>query len=96
VSDKYAFIAAEYDRHEAEGVADAPPLTRMLSWLGVSKSGFYEWRDRAPSASEQRREQLKAKITEVFDKFGAPMATGASTPSWCGPVSRSVTSWSAS
>lgn len=70
MSDKYAFIAAEYDRHEAEGVADAPPLTRMLSWLGVSKSGFYEWRDRAPSASEQRREQLKAKITEVFDKFG--------------------------
>jgi putative transposase len=42
----------------------------MLSWLEVSKSGFYEWRDRAVSASEQRREQLKAKIAKVFDEFG--------------------------
>jgi putative transposase len=69
VSDKYAFIAAEYDRNQDEGVADAPPLIRMLSWLEVSKSGFYEWRDRAASASEQRREQLKTTIAEVFDKF---------------------------
>ena len=70
MSDKYAFIAAEYERNQAEGVADAPTLTRMLSWLEVSKSGFYEWRDRAASASDQRREQLKAKIAEMFDKFG--------------------------
>jgi putative transposase len=70
VSDKYAFIAAEYERNQAEGVADAPTLTRMLSWLEVSKSGFYEWRDRAPTAAEDRREQLKVKIAELFDKFG--------------------------
>lgn len=70
MSDKCAFIAAEYAHNEAEGVADAPTLTQMLSWLGVSKSGFYEWRDRAPSASENRRERLKAKIVELFDRFG--------------------------
>ena len=44
-------------------------LTQMLSWLEVSKSGFYEWRDRAPSATEQRRERLKVKIAELFKKF---------------------------
>jgi hypothetical protein len=27
VSDKYAFVAAEYDRNQAERVADAPTLT---------------------------------------------------------------------
>jgi putative transposase len=70
VSDKYTFIAAEYARNEAEGVADAPTLTQMLSWLSVSKSGFHEWRDRRPSAMEIRREQLKAKIHELFKKFG--------------------------
>ena len=70
MSDKYEFIAAEYARHQAEGAADAPTLTQMLDWLGVSKSGFYEWRDRAPSASENRRERLKATITELFRRFG--------------------------
>jgi putative transposase len=70
VSDRYAFIIAEYARNEADGVADAPTLTQMLSWLEVSKSGFYEWRDRAPSATENRREHLKVKIAELFEKFG--------------------------
>ena len=69
MSDKYAFIAVEYARTQADGVADAPTLTQMLSWLEVSKSGFYEWRDRAPSATEQRRERLKVKITELFETF---------------------------
>jgi transposase InsO family protein len=69
VSDRYAFIAVEYARTQADGVADAPTLTQMLSWLEVSKSGFYEWRDRAPSATEQRRERLNVKIAELFEKF---------------------------
>jgi transposase InsO family protein len=69
VSDRYAFIAAEYARTQSDGVADAPTLTQMLSWLEVSKSGFYEWRDRAPSATEKRRERLKVKIAELFEKF---------------------------
>jgi transposase InsO family protein len=70
VSDKYEIIAAEYARNQAEGAADAPTLTQMLAWLGVSKSGFYEWRDRAPSASENRRERLKATIAKLFDRSG--------------------------
>ncbi len=39
----------------------------MCEWLDVSKSGYYEWRDRPASLSEHRREELKVKITQVFN-----------------------------
>jgi putative transposase len=69
VSDKYAFIAAEYACFQADG-SDAPTLAQMLEWLDVSKSGFYEWRDRKPSLTAIRREQLKEKIGELFTEYG--------------------------
>jgi transposase InsO family protein len=36
-------------------------------WLGVSKSGFYEWRSRPESATAGRRERLKLLITRAFE-----------------------------
>jgi len=39
----------------------------MRSWLGVSSSGYYEWRRRPESATAARRERLKALITVIFD-----------------------------
>ena len=69
MSDKYAFIAAEYACFQVAG-SDAPTLAQMLEWLDVSKSGFYEWRDRKPSATAIRREQLKEKIRELFTEYG--------------------------
>ncbi|WP_157575142.1 hypothetical protein [Jiangella muralis] len=39
----------------------------MFTWLVVSTSGYYEWRDRPPSAAAVRREQLKLKIEALFD-----------------------------
>jgi transposase InsO family protein len=41
----------------------------MLRWLGVSKSGFYEWDGRGPSDAERRREELKIKIKTLFESF---------------------------
>jgi transposase InsO family protein len=69
VSDKYAFIAAQC----ADGAvaADAPTIAQMTAWLDVSKSGYYEWRSRPTSPTEERREELKIKVKTLFDAYGA-------------------------
>lgn len=69
MSDKYAFIDAEYaDTPAANRRAGlAPTITLMCAWLRVSKSGFYEWRSRPQSPTTARRELLKVKIKALFD-----------------------------
>lgn len=67
MSDKYAFIAAEYAAGRAAAVADAPSIEKMCSWAGVSKSGYFEWKDRPPSATATRRATLQEKIRKIFD-----------------------------
>jgi transposase InsO family protein len=66
VSDKYELIDARYADRQATVVADAPTITQMCVWLEVSRSGFYEWRDRPASATAQRHEELKIKIKALF------------------------------
>ena len=39
----------------------------MLTWLGVSSSGYYEWRSRPQSATAARRDNLKQFITAIFE-----------------------------
>lgn len=58
MSVKFAFIDGEKDHF---------PISRMCAWLGVSSSGFYEWKDRAPSPTSRRRERLAAMITAIFE-----------------------------
>lgn len=58
MSAKYAFIDGEKDNF---------PIVKMCSWLGVSTSGYYEWKDRPPSPAAQRRERLAALITAIFE-----------------------------
>jgi putative transposase len=66
VSEKYAFIEAEHATVAAEA-ACAPGITQMCSWLGVSRSGFYEWKSRPDSAAAKRRHQLKLLIAKAFE-----------------------------
>jgi putative transposase len=65
VSEKYEFIDAQYAEPPAAG-GNAPTITCMCRWLGVSKSGFYEWRSRPESATARRRAELKLLITKAF------------------------------
>jgi transposase InsO family protein len=57
VTSKYEFIEAEKAEY---------PVYLMCEWLGVSRSGFYEWRGRPSSEARRRREGLKRVIEVVF------------------------------
>ena len=51
----------------------------MLKQLGVSRSGFNSWKNRAPSESANRIEKIKGKILDIYNKshqnYGAPKIT---------------------
>lgn len=55
---KYAFIQREEGNY---------PIRSMCRWAKVSRSGYYEWCDREPSATQVWREQLGLVIQAVFD-----------------------------
>ena len=46
------------------------PVRRMCEVLGVSRSGYYAWRGRPPSAREMANRELTAKIKKEFKKSG--------------------------
>ena len=95
MSDKYTLIAAEYAANIAVPAAGAPTLTKMCLWIGVSKSGFYDWKDRPLSATAVRQEYLRGKIGRSSTTTTRPTGTGASTPSWSARASRPRASSSA-
>jgi transposase InsO family protein len=64
----YTFIEAQKSNHR---------ISRMCRVLRVSKSGFYGWRDRAPSARAQADALLLEKIVRIYRGdsrgiYGAP------------------------
>jgi putative transposase len=62
VSDVYAFIDAEYATR-----GNALAIAQMCGWMGVSRSGLYEWRSRPESATAMRREELALIVRKAFD-----------------------------
>ena len=64
---RFRFVA---DHHHAHGVK------RLCSVLGVSRSGYYAWRDRTPSAHAVRDGELGALCQEIYSRsrrtYGSP------------------------
>lgn len=73
----YEFMAAE----EATAVRNSWPTAAMCRALGVSRSGFHDFKTREPSARAQRRAVLAAKIEDVHKeskcRYGSPRVTRA-------------------
>jgi putative transposase len=65
VSERYEFIDAEKDMLTEAGDTKYT-VAKMCAWLGVSTSGFYDWRSRPESATAQRRAHLAALIQKIF------------------------------
>jgi putative transposase len=45
-------------------------ITQMCTWLGVSTSGFHEWRSRPASVTATRREALSVLVVKAFSDSG--------------------------
>lgn len=59
MSVKYTFIASEEGNY---------PIIKMCAWAKVSRSGFYEWAGRGPSASAVRRAELAVLVRHSFER----------------------------
>ena len=45
------------------------PVVKKCLWLGVSRSGFYDWRGRPLSTTTLRRAEVTELVVEVFAEF---------------------------
>jgi transposase InsO family protein len=59
VSVKYAFISSEEGNY---------PITKMCDWAKVSRSGYYDWAGREPSARALRRAELTVLVKYSFER----------------------------
>jgi transposase InsO family protein len=66
VNDSYEFIDAEKETRADNGTRKFT-VTNMCDWLGVSTSGYYEWRDRVESVTAKRRAELGELVQKSFD-----------------------------
>jgi putative transposase len=51
-------------------------VTTLCRWLGVSTSGYYDWKKRFPSSRKMKDEDLKKEIKKIYDanegRYGSP------------------------
>ncbi len=64
---KYAFIAKNREQHS---------IKRMCYVLGVSRSGYYDWRERKPCERDRKNSHILREIqsihVEMMETYGSP------------------------
>jgi putative transposase len=72
-------VSARY--HEVRRLAGAHPVAVLCPLLGVSRSGYYGWRQRAPSRRQSEDAQLTVELKAAFEQsrrtYGRPRLTRA-------------------
>jgi putative transposase len=58
VTARYELIATEEGNHD---------VVDMCEWLDVSRSGYYDWKNRQPSVMARRRALLQTQVRSVFE-----------------------------
>jgi len=67
VNDTFEFIDAEYATSTQNNHREAPSVVKMCVWTGVSRSGYYHWRNKPESATGRRRAEIKEFIGYFFE-----------------------------
>lgn len=61
-------------------------VSGVLRYLGVSRSGYNSWKNRVPSSREQRKNNIKHKICDIYNEshhnYGAPKITSILNKNW--------------
>ena len=67
---KYAYIAEHTQSHA---------VAKLCRWLSVSRSGYYKWANRSPSARDHRKLEAERLLINLFTRFksryGSPRIT---------------------
>ena len=66
MTDKFEFIDAEYAAYQEPDEQYVPSIVKMCTWMEVSRSGFYDWRDSAGISDGEKARAARAVRQKSF------------------------------